>query len=110
MSKKGGNAFYGLRYARVVVRPGGASAGPSRPRPGRVTSCLWRRLTPWLPALRAAGFVVALGIVVAMAAVVAARDVPAADVRWWLIALALAAALVWWLLLAWRRPCRCAGT
>ena len=64
-----------------------------------MTSRLWRELTPLLPALRAAGFVVALGIVVAMA-VVAARNVPAADVRWWLIVPALAAALVWWLLLA----------
>jgi hypothetical protein len=58
-----------------------------------------RRLTGLLPALRVVGFVAALGIVVAMA-VVAARDVPAADVRWWLTVPALGAALAWWLLLA----------
>jgi hypothetical protein len=57
------------------------------------------RLAPLLPALRVVGFVAALGIVVAMA-VVAARDVPAADVRWWLTVPALGAALAWWLLLA----------
>ena len=64
-----------------------------------MTPRIARRLTPLVPALRAAGFVVSLGIVVAMA-VVAARDVPAGDVRWWLVAPALAAALAWWLLLA----------
>lgn len=58
-----------------------------------------RRLAALLPALRVAGFVVALGIVVAMA-VIAARDVSLHDVRWWLLGPAAAAALVWWVLLA----------
>jgi hypothetical protein len=64
-----------------------------------VSARLPARLRAWLPALRAAGFLVSLGIVVAMG-VVAARDVPAADVRWWLVPPGLAAALAWWLLLA----------
>ena len=62
-----------------------------------------RRVPHWLasllPALRVAGFVVALGIVVAMA-VIAARDVSLRDVRWWLLVPAAAAALAWWVLLA----------
>jgi len=58
-----------------------------------------QRLARLLPALRVAGFVVAVGIVVAMA-VVAAREVSLRDVRWWLLVPAAAAALAWWMLLA----------
>jgi glycosyltransferase 2 family protein len=59
----------------------------------------WARLAPALPVLRAVGFVAAVGVVVAMA-VVAAREVPAGQLDWWLLAPAVAAAGVWWLLLA----------
>jgi glycosyltransferase 2 family protein len=60
---------------------------------------LTARVAPALPALRIAGFVVAVGIVVAMA-VGAARDLDTDRLTWWPLVPAVGAALVWWVALA----------
>ena len=52
-----------------------------------------------LAVLRPLWFVVAVGIVVAMA-VLAARDVDLGELRWWLLAPAVVAAIGWWVALA----------
>ena len=57
------------------------------------------RLRPFYPALRIVGFVAAVAIVVVMG-VRAAREVEPGDLAWWPLPLALAAAALWWLLLA----------
>jgi hypothetical protein len=57
------------------------------------------RLEPFLPALRVARFVLAVVLVAAMF-VVAVRYVPFGSLTWWLLAPALAGALLWWTLLA----------
>ena len=57
------------------------------------------RLRPFYPALRIAGFVAAVAIVVVMG-VRAAGEVDTADLAWWPLPLALAAAGLWWVLLA----------
>ncbi|MDQ6750318.1 MAG: phospholipid carrier-dependent glycosyltransferase [Actinomycetota bacterium] len=69
--------------------------GPASTGPGQRRS----RLASLVPALRTAGFVVAVGIVVVIA-VRAAREVDADRLTWWPLPLALAAAVGWWLLLA----------
>ena len=62
------------------------------PRPGD-------RLAALLPVFRVARFVLAVGLVIAMG-VVAVRYVRFDALTWWLLVPALAAALVWWTLLA----------
>jgi glycosyltransferase 2 family protein len=62
-------------------------------------SRLRARLEPFLPALRVARFALAVLLVAAMF-VVAVRYVPFGSLTWWLLAPALAVALVWWTLLA----------
>jgi glycosyltransferase 2 family protein len=62
-------------------------------------SRLRARLEPFLPALRVARFVLAVLLVAAMF-VVAVRYVPFGSLTWWLLAPALAGALLWWTLLA----------
>lgn len=60
----------------------------------------WReRLAPALPALRVARFTLAVVLVAAML-VIAVRTVPFDSLTWGLLVPALAAALVWWTLLA----------
>jgi len=58
-----------------------------------------RGLVAALPALRLVAFVAAVALVAAMG-VVAVRSVSFGDLTWWLLAPALAGALVWWALLA----------
>jgi hypothetical protein len=58
-----------------------------------------QRLAPFLPALRLAGFALAVALVAAMA-VLAARSVNFESVTWWPLAPALVASIVWWVLLA----------
>jgi glycosyltransferase 2 family protein len=57
------------------------------------------RVAPALPALRVAGFALAVGLVGAMG-VVAVRDVPFGSVSWWLLVPAVVAIAGWWVLLA----------
>ena len=57
------------------------------------------RLEPFLPALRVARFMLAVVLVAAML-VIAVRYVPFGSLTWWLLAPALAGALLWWTLLA----------
>lgn len=64
-----------------------------------VAPALRARLAPALPALRVARFALAVALVVAMG-VVAVRDVPFGSLTWSLLVPALAATLVWWILLA----------
>ncbi|MGZ4269923.1 MAG: hypothetical protein ACXVSX_12000 [Solirubrobacteraceae bacterium] len=58
------------------------------------------RLGRALPALRLAGFAVAVAVVAVMG-VQAVRDLPEHNLTWWPLAGALLAAAVWWLLLGW---------
>jgi hypothetical protein len=57
------------------------------------------RVAPLLPALRVAGFVVAVAIVIYIG-VRAARDVHPRDIAWWPLPFVFAGAATWWLLLA----------
>jgi hypothetical protein len=57
------------------------------------------RIAPLLPALRVAGFVVAVAIVIYIG-VRAARDVHPRDIAWWPLPFVFAGAATWWLLLA----------
>jgi glycosyltransferase 2 family protein len=57
------------------------------------------RLERALPALRVAGFGLGVALVATMG-VLAVREVPPRSVTWWPVAPAVAAAVVWWVLLA----------
>jgi glycosyltransferase 2 family protein len=64
-----------------------------------VAPALRARIAPALPALRVARFALAVALVVAMG-VIAVRDVPFGSLTWWLLAPALVATAIWWILLA----------
>jgi hypothetical protein len=98
VSKKGGNASTACATRASSSGRGGASAARGA-RPAAAVSRRMPRRRAVLPALRVAGFVVALRHRVAMASSPRATC-PLRDVRWWLLVPAAAAALAWWMRLA----------